>query len=758
MTDVTVEQPAKAAAQSAGRPWGDFLRLFHGYSHWPLIAINKATKHLVAKSFPSGANQASDAREWAAKHNADGYDLYFAINPTIGPLKTKASKADVLEARWVWVDCDPPDDLNDSDLEAWKFAKLAELQTGKDGVPAPAIIIDSGRGLWAFWALTTAAPVDGNGPLTKKVESVLRALRNAFDGDPNCHNIDRIARLPGFVNHKTGQKARALQFDTDTRFELSDFPAAPQIASEARATAVGTPEPYRELHDDDDAKRAVRAFLASAPAAIERRGGRGTTMTVLQRCQDLGCTFETSIELMMESWNDRCEPPWDFEEIAYELRGLERNDPIGCDHPAIVAKDRAKLAAMFFEPPEEESITVSAQDASLGSNGARRVSRLKFHGDPDETPLKKWLLDKTLPEAGVGLLSGQSGTYKTFLAFDITAAVITKGTFAGRKVRRQGGVFFIAAEGQQDVRSRLKAIVTEKVHPALAVPSDERLPLDIEDLPFAWDEECPSLTAPGAYNELRDTVQDAADRMIARTGVPLAMIIIDTMMSAAGFGNANDSAEAQTVMNLLRKIAIVFEVLVLVVDHMGKDQSKGTAGAHSKEASADAVLAVLGDRILEGKVSNVRLAFRKVRGGRQGDSVPFGTRVVNVGIDSEGAAIDTLVIDWTSVKPRPVVSGGTWTKTLKPFRAALDRSLADGVLVRTVTEGPTVKVAPRSAVRTEFNKGRADKTPDANRKAFNRSIDDALKAGLILSCEVAINGIEQSVIWLADAATDGGNA
>jgi len=65
-----------------------------------------------------------------------------------------------------------------------------------------------------------------------------------------------------------------------------------------------------------------------------------------------------------------------------------------------------------------------------GASAPAEKYPLKFHGDPDDTPLKSWLLDKALPEAGVAILSGQWGTFKTFLAFDLASAVMTKASFA----------------------------------------------------------------------------------------------------------------------------------------------------------------------------------------------------------------------------------------------------------------------------------------------------------------------------------------
>src|SRR5262249_15545755 len=49
---------------------------------------------------------------------------------------------------------------------------------------------------------------------------------------------------------------------------------------------------------------------------------------------------------------------------------------------------------------------------------------LHAHGDPDSRPLKTWLIKQQIPAVGHGLLSGQWGTGKTFVFFDLAASLI----------------------------------------------------------------------------------------------------------------------------------------------------------------------------------------------------------------------------------------------------------------------------------------------------------------------------------------------
>jgi RecA-family ATPase len=218
-----------------------------------------------------------------------------------------------------------------------------------------------------------------------------------------------------------------------------------------------------------------------------------------------------------------------------------------------------------------------------------------------------------LLEVGTALISGAWGTYKTFIAIDLAKAVMLGTTFAGRKVMRQAGVLFIAAEGSAEIPIRLQAACQEE-----------------GKLPFAWVEDCPRLLDRGALKILVAMAKAAHKKMMRDFNLPLGLVIIDTMAASAGFNDEASNAEAQTVMNVLTSLAKQMKVLSVTVDHFGKNADSGTRGASAKEASVDGVLAVLGDHDTSGKVTNTKLVARKVRGGVTGVEFAFNKRVASI--------------------------------------------------------------------------------------------------------------------------------
>ena len=422
-------------------------------------------------------------------------------------------------------------------------------------------------------------------------------------------------------------------------------------------------------------------------------------------------------------------------------------------------EDAAALGAggNDYDGPRDNGDTADARSKPNGAktktatDGKETVYPFHWHGDVDDAPLKKWLVYKTLPEVGKALIAGQWGTYKTFVALDLAHSIMTKTPFAGRAVMRQGGVLFIVTEGQDEVRVRLEGIARAKA--AQIAPREGVVTVDPAHMPFVWIEACPRLTSETAGEELRKIVEAAQSEMLARFGLPLALITIDTLMPAAGFKDANDLSEAQRVMGVLTEVAKAAQALVLCVDHFGKDASTGTRNSSVKEDNVDAVLALLAERDLSGVVSNPRMALRKVRGASAGEQIPFTVREVVVYENAGYDAVTTLVVDWQAAE----LAGGkaepagkakrVWRKSLLVFRKALDNTIGSaGHRIRPFPDGPEVLAARRDTVRAEFAKMYDAETAKAKAVAFRRCVNDAVAEGLVMTRE--IGPAEEAVAYL----------
>jgi RecA-family ATPase len=85
-------------------------------------------------------------------------------------------------------------------------------------------------------------------------------------------------------------------------------------------------------------------------------------------------------------------------------------------------------------------------------NDIPKAKALAFHRHrSSNNPSLKWLIKGLLPETGTGLLSGTSGAYKTFVAFDVSGAIASAPMFLGFKIKRPGATLIFASEGKANI-------------------------------------------------------------------------------------------------------------------------------------------------------------------------------------------------------------------------------------------------------------------------------------------------------------------
>jgi hypothetical protein len=386
------------------------------------------------------------------------------------------------------------------------------------------------------------------------------------------------------------------------------------------------------------------------------------------------------------------------------------------------------------------------------------LPRLYAHGDADPRPVKPRLIKHLIPQVGHGLMSGQWGAGKTFVFFDLAASLNTGQPWLGHVVKRQCGVLLFAAEGADEVRLRLDAVVRGKCG-------------DMIRAPFYWYEIAPLLLHKGAVEKLIAMTRHAEASIKEQFGLPLGLIAIDTIAACAGYGRAGDeydNAVGQAVMNVLKAVAQELKCFVLGIDHFGKNLEAGTRGASSKEASADVVLACLGNKQLSGTVINTRLAVRKHRGGKQGQEYPFALRMVEAPEkDEDGDAITTMVVDWlppgSAAAGEPVVDD-PWTgpkrqdqrTAVQRLKRVLMAILAEhGIDTAIPPDGPVVRMVDQRAVRDAFYaatsvEGTPKQVADRRRNQFDRACAWAEQEQLIGIRE--IDGV--TYFWLSRPNTE----
>ncbi len=358
-------------------------------------------------------------------------------------------------------------------------------------------------------------------------------------------------------------------------------------------------------------------------------------------------------------------------------------------------------------------------------------ARLIWYGDAPPAP-PQYLVDETLPEVGVAILGGQFGAAKTFVGADLGGAVVVGGEFSGQAVRRKGGVLWLAAEGESEIETRVRAAISARGGDVT------------QRQPFARQAGAvPCLTDKEAPERLKTLAALAAERLRKEFGCELALIAIDTLSAAAGFDDENSAAETQKVMTTFAALARETKTLVLLIDHYGKLVDTGVRGSSAKSAAADAILACLGDRDqATGAISNRRLAVTKLRAGPTGRVVPFKLAQTADGL--------TCTVNWqTDAAPETAPpKGKQWPKALVIFRRVLENTIGDaGQRIRPFPDGPEIVAARRDAVRAEFMKSYPADSRKAKGMAFGRCEKEAIAAGLIVAREIGPAESAATFFW-----------
>lgn len=212
----------------------EFLELVYPAGPWALTSISPDRKSIDTQTFMPDQKKGLD--NWLKKYNGER-NIYWHVNPPMQAITKKAEREDIKEVCYLHVDIDP---RAGEDIDEERKRALGLLQHPKKGVPHPTCITFSGGGYQAFWKLREPIPINGDLGRAEDAKRYNIQLELIFGGD-NCHNIDRLMRLPGTVNIPDARKkkkgrveelARLEEWNPRRIYDLSEFVAA-QLGNDA---------------------------------------------------------------------------------------------------------------------------------------------------------------------------------------------------------------------------------------------------------------------------------------------------------------------------------------------------------------------------------------------------------------------------------------------------------------------------------------------------------------------------------------------
>jgi hypothetical protein len=384
----------------------------------------------------------------------------------------------------------------------------------------------------------------------------------------------------------------------------------------------------------------LKGYVQSGRVSLQGRGGNNTAFQVAASILDKAISPGMAFDLMWEHWNPACQPPWD----EWELEGIIRNaanygeDTEGGVKGFQANEDAfANFVGVEFEPPPP-----AARD------------KIKFiHEYADGVRDPEWLIPGVLPSVGTGMIYGESGSYKSFIALDmgLTLAFGIAGQWGAAPVKHD--VLFMAGEGPVATgRMRWPAWMEWQ---QTEFRNDHR---------FLIKDRVPFFSDTAGWEHVKED--------LAELGAKPDVIFLDTMSRLMTGLDENSAKDATAITNFMEQLSRYYECLVLGIHHTGKDQNKGARGSSAFYANMDVVIST---KLRQG---GTEFRVRKQKDADVGDEIryfevkEFGQSIVLVRSENMPAEIEHKAgksrYDWAStnevVKALEGMGGKASTSTL----------------------------------------------------------------------------------------------
>jgi hypothetical protein len=296
-------------------------------------------------------------------------------------------------------------------------------------------------------------------------------------------------------------------------------------------------------------------------------------------------------------------------------------------------EDRALLGIPLYDDDE-------APDGDEASEKSSRFTPVLDHQFVTRAPLA-WHIKGVLPNAELIVVYGASGSGKSFLVFDMVAAVATGASWQGRKTTK-GRVVYVVAEGATGFLNRLKAYTKTRSgsFPGIRVVAD-------------------------APNLLGKTDHASLATEIGASG-GAGLIVIDTLAASSPGADENAAKDMGRVIEHCKQLHKATGATVLLIHHSGKDESKGARGWSGLRAAADAEIEV--SRCGDYRVATVT----KMKDGEDGAEFAFKLVPVEIGVDADGDPVTSCVVEPLSVAP-------AGTRKKEPPPGTVQRALLDAI-------------------------------------------------------------------------------
>lgn len=359
------------------------------------------------------------------------------------------------------------------------------------------------------------------------------------------------------------------------------------------------------------------------------QGSRNNGLTALGGAMRRYGMTEAEIMAALSIANEtRCEIPLPSSELSQIVKSVAKYAP-----------ETDLAAATGIGSEAAEFILAAAQAETQDYFFTRATSYLE-----QPSPLK-WIINGWVPDLGITMIYGESGSGKTFLALDMACHVAAGLPWNGRKTKK-GISVYMAGEGNYGIRQRVAAWC--KAH------NIDRLDnLLISNKAIDMDSPTASAQIIKAVREL--------------TLEPVGGITIDTLNNHMT-GNENDAKDTRNMLNAVQIVGRALNAGMVLVHHTGNaiEAKHRARGSSAWKASMDCQILVLKkDKLIE-------VACTKMKDTEE--PLPFFGKLepINLGwLDEDGEQITGAVFQIENNPPEQKQKGESeYAKDIRKFTNA----------------------------------------------------------------------------------------
>jgi len=330
-----------------------------------------------------------------------------------------------------------------------------------------------------------------------------------------------------------------------------------------------------------------------------------------------------------------------------------------------------------------------------------------------------WLIKGILDRGSLGVLFGEPGSMKSFLAIDLCVALAGESEWHGHRIPVNTPTFYIAGEGRQGLSRRLMARIMDP---------GSQTPLFVS-----------STAIQGTEQESVNAVVDAVKTMERQHGKP-GLIVLDTLNRNFGAGDENSTADMTRFVMGMDQLKNQLGCSVLIVHHSGLQNAERARGASALRAALDWEYRLM-------KQDETRtLTCTKCKDFEPPAEMHFTPETVDLPwCDEDGAPLTSCVLKLADAPTRAAVKlTGATRIALEALVACVNKRNKDKQSIDLDKSRIPLDEWREQACLSGIT---ASESYDAKRKAFKRAVAKLLDEGCIFTTD--------DIYWINEKRTNG---